>query len=411
MIYRFAGYELDTGLFELREAGAPRRLEPQVFDVLTYLVEHRDRLVTKDELLEKVWGDKYISEAALNSRLMAARKAIGDSGSEQRFIRTQHGRGFRFIGEVEIGSANAGSREMAGQRAAGQTIDRATRLHQEVRFCTAPDGVRIAYATVGSGFPLLKAPNWLTHLEYEWQSPIWRHWWEALAQDFELIRFDQRGSGLSDWDVGEMSLESWVLDLETVADAVGLERFHLLGVSQGGAVAVEYAIRHPERVARLVLYGAFTRGRVARGESPEVLEAVQTLMRDGWGRDNPAYRQMFTSQFMPGATREQMNWFNELQRVSTSGENAARIQEVGSHIEILDRLALVSVPTLVLHATGDERVPFDQGRLLASSIPNARLVALDSRNHLTLEDEPAWPKLIGEVKSFLRRGSLQADSP
>jgi pimeloyl-ACP methyl ester carboxylesterase len=338
-------------------------------------------------------------------------KAIGDSGSEQRLIRTQHGRGFRFIGEVEMGSVNAGNRDAAAQGAAGKPVDRATRLHQEVRFCTAPDGVRIAYATVGSGFPLLKAPNWLTHLEYEWQSPIWRHWWEALAQDFELIRFDQRGSGLSDWDVGDMSLEAWVLDLETVADAVGLERFHLLGVSQVGAAAVEYAIRHPERVERLVLYGAYTRGRVARGESPEVLEAVQTLMRDGWGRDNPAYRQMFTSQFMPGATREQMNWFNELQRVSTSGENAARIQEVGCHIEILDRLALVSVPTLVLHATGDERVPFDQGRLLVSTIANARLVALNSRNHLTVEDEPAWPKLIGEVKSFLSRGSLQADSP
>jgi pimeloyl-ACP methyl ester carboxylesterase/DNA-binding winged helix-turn-helix (wHTH) protein len=411
MIYRFAGYELDTGLFELREAGASRRLEPQVFDVLTYLVEHRDRLVTKDELLEKVWGDKYISEAALNSRLMAARKAIGDSGREQRFIRTQHGRGFRFIGEVEIGSANAGSGDLSAQGAAAKPIDRATSLHQEVRFCTAPDGVRIAYATVGSGFPLLKAPNWLTHLEYEWQSPIWRHWWEALAQDFELIRFDQRGSGLSDRDVGEMSLESWVLDLETVANAVGVERFHLLGISQGAAVAVEYTIRHPERVARLVLYGAYTQGRVARGESPEVLEAVQTLMRAGWGRDNPAYRQMFTSQFMPGATREQMNWFNELQRVSTTGENAARIQQVGSHVAILDRLPLVTVPTLVLHATDDERVPFDQGRLLASTIPNARLVALDSRNHLTLADEPAWPKLISEVKSFLSQDSLQANSP
>jgi pimeloyl-ACP methyl ester carboxylesterase len=264
------------------------------------------------------------------------------------------------------------------------------RPKQEVRFCTAPDGVRIAYATVGNGPVLVKAPNWLTHLEYEWQSPIWRHWWEALARDFKLIRFDQRGSGLSDWQPEDVSFEAWVRDLEAVVDAAGVDRFHLLGVSQGGAVAVEYAIRHPDRVRRLVLYGAYTRGRLARGESPQVLEAVMTLMRDGWGRDNPAYRQMFTSQFMPEATVEQMNWFNELQRVSTSGENAARIQMVGSNIDILDRLHLVRAPTLVLHATGDERVPFAQGRLLASSIPNARLVALDSRNHLTVETEPAW---------------------
>ena len=410
MIYRFGDYELDTGLYELREAGKPQRLEPQVFDVLAFLVENRDRLVTKDELLEKVWGDKYISEAALNSRLMAARKAIGDSGREQRLIRTQHARGFRFVGEVELGGTEP-VRPLAEKESSGaDTALVSSRLRQDVRFCTALDGVRIAYATVGDGPALVKAPNWLTHLEYEWQSPIWRHWWEALAQAFRLIRFDQRGSGLSDRQVEDMSFEAWVHDLEAVVDAAGVERFHLLGISQGGAVAVEYTVRHPERVARLILYGAYTKGRVARGESAQVLAAVQTLMRDGWGRDNPAYRQMFTSQFMPGATPEQMNWFNELQRISTSGENAARIQQVGSSVDVQDRLALVSVPTLVLHATGDERVPFDQGRLIAACIPNARLVALESRNHLTLETEPAWPRLVSEVRSFLNTEAAPLDS-
>ena len=254
---------------------------------------------------------------------------------------------------------------------------------------------------MGEGPPLLKAPNWLTHLEYEHESPVWRHWWQALAQDHTLIRFDQRGSGLSDRNVEDLSFEAWIRDLEAVADASGQQSFDLLGISQGGAVAVEYAIRHPERVRRMVIYGAYTRGRLARGDSLSMFEATLTLMREGWGRDNPAYRQIFTSQFLPDATTEQMKWFNELQRISTSGENAARIQLTGSGINILDRLPLVSAPTLVLHAIGDERVPFSEGRRIASLIPNARLVSLDSRNHLTRADEPAWQKLVSEVRGFL----------
>jgi len=392
VIYRFEDFELDPQLYELRRDGVPVRLEPQVFDVLAYLVENRDRLVTKDELLERVWGDKFISEAALNSRIMAARKAVGDSGGEQRLIRTQHGRGFRFTGPVE---ATEPARRASGPPAV-------TPLKQEVRFCRAGDGTRIAYATAGNGPVLVKAPNWLTHLEYELQSPVWSHWWVDLAREFTVVRFDQRGSGLSDWDVPRHSFEAWVSDLEAVVDAAGLGRFDLLGISQGGSVAVEYAVRHPEKVKKLVLYGAYAQGRLVRGESAAELAAWLTLMREGWGRNNPAYRQIFTSQFMPEATSDQMSWFNDLQRVSTSGENAARFQEVGSNVDVVDRLPLVSVPTLVLHARGDARVPFDQGRLIASSIPDARLVAFDSSNHLTLRDEPAWPRILTEIRDFLK---------
>jgi pimeloyl-ACP methyl ester carboxylesterase/DNA-binding CsgD family transcriptional regulator len=274
-------------------------------------------------------------------------------------------------------------------------------MEQQIGFCTTPDGVRIAYASMGGGPPLVKAPNWLTHLEYEHQSPVWRHWWEELARDDRLIRFDQRGSGLSDWNVADISFEAWVSDLETVVEAVGVDQFALLGISQGAPVAVEYAVRHPERVSRIVLYGAYARGRLKRGASKTEFDAVVTLMKEGWGRDNPAYRQMFTSQFMPGATLEQMAWFNDLQRISTSAETAARIQAVGSGIDVLDRLPLVRAPTLVLHARGDQRVPFNEGRQIAALIPNARFVALESNNHLTLADEPAWPRLIGEVRAFL----------
>jgi pimeloyl-ACP methyl ester carboxylesterase len=400
MIYRFDGYELDTQLFELRRSGAIQQLEPQVFDVLAHLVQNAGRVVTKDELFEKVWGDKFISEAALNSRLMAARRAIGDNGRDQRLIRTLHGRGFRFVGALRDDAINEATGP-AVETPADEPDAQLGELKQEVRFCKASDGVQIAFAKIGNGPPLVKSPNWLTHLEYEWQSPVWRHWWEALARDYTLIRFDQRGSGLSDREVDDMSFEAWVRDLETVVDAANVRDFNLLGISQGGAVAIEYAIRHPERVRKLILYGAYAQGRIARGESKTLFDAILTVMREGWGRDNPAYRQMFTSQFMPEATTEQMSWFNDLQRVSTSGENAARIEMVISTIDVLNRLPLVTVPTLVIHAAGDERVPFAQGRLLASAIPNARLVSLDSRNHLTLEDEPAWQRLISEVRAFV----------
>ena len=277
-------------------------------------------------------------------------------------------------------------------------------MQQEIRFCTAADGVRIAYASIGQGPPLVKAPNWLTHLEYEWETPFWHHWWEELAKDHTVIRFDQRGCGLSDWNVEDISFDAWVSDLEAVADAAGLEVFDLLGISQGGASAVEYAVRHPERVKRLVLYGTYTRGWLKRGVSIEENRALLTLLREGWGRDNPAYRQIFTSTFMPEATPEQIAWFNELQRASTSPENASRTRAASGSIDILDKLQQIKVPALVLHAKGDERIPVSEGRLIASLIPNARLVELESRNHLTLADEPAWQVLVSEVRAFLGEG-------
>lgn len=399
MIYRFGEYELDTDLYELRRDGEPCRLEPQVFDVLTYLVVNHDRVVSKDDLLENVWGDKYVSEAALSSRLMAARRAVGDSGQEQNLIRTVHGRGYRFIGRVE---ELPGRHEPPAPARPSLYQPRAGALPQTIHFCTTEDGVRLAYARVGHGPPIVKAPNWLTHLEYEWQSPAWRHWWEELAKDHELIRFDQRGSGLSDWNVDDISFEAWVKDLEAVVDAAGVERFALLGISQGGSVAVEYTVRHPERVSHLVLYGAYTRGWFKRGQTVSQNQAVLTLIREGWGQDSPVYRQLFTLGFMPEATPEQVAWFNELQRVSTSAENAFRIRSASGQIDVLDRLQHVQVPTLVLHARDDHQVPFNEGRQLASLIPNARLVTLESHNHLTLEDEPAWQVLIHEVREFLK---------
>jgi pimeloyl-ACP methyl ester carboxylesterase/DNA-binding SARP family transcriptional activator len=277
---------------------------------------------------------------------------------------------------------------------------------QRLGFCDAADGVRLAYATSGTGPPLVKAANWLTHLDYDWASPVWAHWWRALSERHRLVRYDERGCGLSQWDVPDASytLAAWVRDLEAVVDELGLERFDLLGISQGGAVAVEYAARHPERIRKLVLYGAYAQGRVARGDTATALplhELQSQLARVGWGQDDASFRQVFTSQFMPGGSKELWNDFNELQRRSTSPDNAARLLQVTAHIDVSDVARRVRAPTLVLHARDDQRPPFEQGQLLSRQIPDARFVALEGHNHILLEDEPAWPIFLTEVESFL----------
>lgn len=274
---------------------------------------------------------------------------------------------------------------------------------QVIRYCSARDGVRLAYAIAGEGPPLLKAANWLNHLEYDWQSHVWAPLFHELVRTFTLVRYDARANGLSDWDVPEVSFESFVRDLEAVADAAGLDRVSLLGVSQGCAVSIAYAVRHPERVSKLVLYGGYARGATRRGRpgEEEEAEALVTLMAQGWGRDNPAYRQIFTSKFIPGATREQQQWFNDLQRMTASPENAVRIRRAINVIQVEDLLSEISVPTLVLHCRGDETVPFEEGRRMASRIKGARFVALDGRNHLMIEGEPSWSRFLDEIRAFL----------
>lgn len=276
-------------------------------------------------------------------------------------------------------------------------------LQQEIRFCRASDGVQIAYACVGAGAPLVKVANWLNHLEFDWESPVWRHVFRELAQGRQLVRYDARGNGLSDWDTSVYDLESLVSDLEAVVDAVGIERFPLLALSQGCAVSVEYAARHPERVSKLILIGGYACGWRTRAD-PEVIrqtEAMLVLVRMGWGQDNPAFRQMFTSLFMPDAPAENQTWFNELQRITTSPENAAGLLSAVGNVDVRDRLREIRAPTLVLHARGDLRVPFRAGRELAGAIPGARFVSLDTANHLLPECDPAWPRLMSEINAFL----------
>jgi pimeloyl-ACP methyl ester carboxylesterase len=287
-------------------------------------------------------------------------------------------------------------------------------LQQQIRFATTDDGVRLAWASSGRATALatpvlVKAATWLSHLEVDWDSPVWRHLLNALSQRTSFVRYDERGCGLSDWRVPELSFESWVRDLECIVDACGAERFALLGISQGAAVAIAYAVRHPERVTHLVLHGGYARGRLVRSDTPEQRDEAETMARLaelGWGKDDPSFRQFFTSQFIPGGTPEQHRWFNEMERLSTSPQNAARFMREFNVIDVTALLPRVACPTLVLHSQRDVRVPFAEGRLLAGGIPGARFVPIDSGNHLLLESEPGWQRWLEAVDEFVgRRGA------
>ena len=275
---------------------------------------------------------------------------------------------------------------------------------QQVRFCTSSDGAAIAYATVGNGPPLVKAANWLSHLEFDWNSPVWRHWIAELSRHHTFIRYDERGCGLSDWDVEEFSLEAWIRDLEAVVDAAKLDRFPLLGISQGGPIAIAYAARHPEKVTHLILYGSYAVGLRRRKLPQNLLEEAEVflqLIKFGWGKEHAAFRQVFTSLFIPEATAEQARWFNELQRVSSTPENATRLLSAFYDLDVTEQAAALKVPTLVIHAQGDLRIPFNEGRRLAALISDSRFVLLESRNHILLKTEPAWQRFLNEVRSFL----------
>jgi pimeloyl-ACP methyl ester carboxylesterase/DNA-binding CsgD family transcriptional regulator len=287
-----------------------------------------------------------------------------------------------------------------------------TRLTQQIRFARSHDGVRLAYASSGAGPTLIKAATWLSHLEYDWESPVWRHLLHEMSRHRRFVRYDERGCGLSDWTVGDLSFDSWVRDLETVVDTLGVERFALLGMSQGASISIAYAVRHPERVTHLVLHGGYARGRLVRSDTPQQREEAETmakLVELGWGKAEPSFRQFFTSQFIPGGTPEQHQWFNELERLSTSPANAVRFMHEFARIDVQALLPQVRCPTLVLHSSGDVRQPLAEGRLIASMIPGAQFVPIDSGNHLLLGDEPGWPHWLEAVRAFLPASAADTD--
>ncbi|PQO24010.1 hypothetical protein C2I36_05285 [Rhodobacteraceae bacterium WD3A24] len=392
MRYHFGECQLCTETFTLTVAGVPRPVEPQVFDLLHLLVKRAGTVVTHDDLIATIWNGRIVSDAAISSRISSARAAIDDNGARQDWIRTIPRRGFRFVGAV---------------RTEGETSPPAKPSeHQTIGFCHSDDGTRIAWARSGSGPPLVRAGHWLTHLEHDWKSPVWHPLLDEFSQHFTLWRYDQRGNGLSERAPANLSLEASVNDLVVVTEAVGIDRLTLYGTSQGAPVAIEYALRHPGRVARLILHGGFERGRRLRDSDggADLSQAMATLIREGWGQPGSAFMRAFASIFIPGATKEQLDSLADLQRLCTDAETAARLRWAIDGYSVAGRLGAVRVPTLVLHARHDAVHPFEQGLALAAGIPGAEFMQLDSGNHVILPQEPAWNTLFGAIRRF-------ADSP
>jgi DNA-binding winged helix-turn-helix (wHTH) protein/pimeloyl-ACP methyl ester carboxylesterase len=394
-LYEFGSYHLDRAEGVLLRDGQPVTLPPKDLETLFVLVERAGHIVAKEELLDKVWPGVFVEEGNLARRIFNLRQVLGDSEDGRKYIETIPKRGYRFVAPV----TRPGPAVVPLGTGAGTQLPR-----QEIRFCVTSDNVRLAWASVGSGHPLVKAANWLNHLNFEWESPIWKHWIAQLTQHHRLIRYDERGNGLSDWEVSEMSPDLWVRDLETVVDSACVDRFALMGISQGGAVAISYAVRHPERVSHLILLGAYSQGYNHR-VPPEELEArraLKTLVRLNWGKNLAGFSEMFAKRFIADdAACEPRKWLDDLQRVSASPENAARVMEACDQINGRALLPRVSVPTIVFHCDGDRVVPAAEGRILAAEIPGARFVPLPGANHLLLASEPAWEIFVQELGGFL----------
>lgn len=396
MNYFFENYSLDAGRRELRRGDDLVPVEPLVFDLLEFLIRNRDRMVTKNDLISSVWKGRIVSESTLTTRINAVRNAVADNGEQQRLIRTIPRRGFRFVGEVQ--EIEARPIPAAYKSAEGSRVEK-----QTVTFCQTNDGINLAAASIGHGPVLIRAAHWATNIEYDWHSPITGPLLQRLAMHFQLIRYDGRGAGLSDRNVADVSFATMLDDLETVVDSCKFSRFALLGISGGAATSIAYAVRHPERVSRLVLLGGYAQGRNMRG-SPQYADeakAFQTMLRSGWGDEHSVFMRAFCSFFIPGASADEIKSFVDFQRIATTGENAMKLRSAVDDIDIVALLRQVSVPTIVFHSVHDNLVPFDQGRRLAASIPNAKFVPLESANHALLSNEPAWARFVSHVEEFL----------
>ena len=384
-VVRFDAYTLDLQRCSLRRGDDPVDLRPKSFDVLRYLVEHSGRVIGKDELIKAVWPGLAVTDDALVQCIRDVRHALGDGG--HRIIQTVPRRGYLFSLEPTPAAKHAPAR-----------------FGQDIRFCRTKDGVKLAMTSNGQGLPIVRPPTWFNHLEHDWHVAFRSALYLFLAERFRLIRYDGRGSGLSERYVPEISFATLEHDLEAVVDALHLQRYALLGISQGAPIAIAHAVRYPQRVSKLVLNGAFALGSNKRSSAKdhETAQAYLTLMRHGWGDEHSAFLRTFSMLYFPSASAEELKASAELQRVAMSGDTAVRLRMATADIDIVDLLPQVSAPTLILHSRHDNAVPFEEGRRLASAIPNARFVALESENHVPVPDEPAWPTFIAEIEAFLR---------
>lgn len=394
MRYTFANCILDTGSYSLLRDGVPIPVEPQVLDLLLLLVENAGNLVTKDTLIDRVWDGRIVSEATVSARINAARTAVGDNGKKQAIIKTVPRKGFRL--EVTV--------SVDGQKPSTP----AKSVRQTIQFATSSDGTKIAYAKSGEGPLILRVGHFLTHLEMDWLNPIWRPYIDALSADNTFVRYDQRGTGLSDTDVVDFSVDSYVADLLAVADAIGQERFPLIATSQGVPVAIKFAADYPERVSHLVLYGGYAQGRAIRDDSfsNDEANALLTMIRAGWGNPDSAFMVAFTSLFCPGATKEELDGLVEIQLASATPETAANIRVAIEKMDVAEYLKRIDVPTLVIHASNDAVQPASQGRALAAGIPGAEFHQVETNNHIPLPSDPVWEEIVSAQLEFISRKTL-----
>lgn len=393
MIYQFATCSIDSERHVLSRDDEPVHVEPQVFELLLALVDKKGGLVTKDDLIETVWRGLNVSDATISARINAARKAVGDTGKKQEIIKTIHGRGFRLVADV-TGSKTSGVDKAITNIASTQAI----------RFTPSVHHARIAFAKSGEGPPLVRVGHWLTHLELDWLSPVWRPLIEALASDHTLYRYDQRGTGLSSRNLQNADLDAFADDLKAVADANRLDFFPIFAASQAVPVAIRFAEKYPERVSGLILYGGYAEGRATRDSSSGDIDesTLLGLIRAGWGVANSPFVRAFSSLFAPDATPEQMDSFLKMQTETITPDNAARLRKIVDRFTVKRSLHSVCAPTLVIHALADAVQPIEQGRILASEIPNAKYVSLESRNHIPLPQEESWSLMVSEINSFLQ---------
>ena len=398
MRFFFADCVLDIASHSFSRDGSEVPIEPQVFDLLHLLAQRAGQLVTKDDLVDTVWEGRIVSDVTIGSRISAARKAVGDNGTDQNVIRTIPRRGFSLVAQV--------SSDVDETRVSDMTAK------QTIQFATSQDGTQVAYAISGKGPPLLRAGHFLTHLKRDWEGSVYQPMIAALSARHSLVRYDQRGTGLSQADVDDLSLEAYTDDMLAVADAAGLDRFPIFATSQGAPVSIHFATTYPERVSRLVLFGGFAQGRMVREDdfSRDEAEALMTLINKGWGKPDSPFMSAFVSLFCPDASREERTSIAESQLASATPEMAARIRRTIDQFDVTDRLRNVTAPTLILHASGDAIHPLSQGRLLAGGIHGAEFQMVESNNHIILRSSPAWDEIVSATLEVLALGS-SADNP
>lgn len=393
MRYAFSHCVLDIDKHLLTRDGKQVKIEPQVFDLLHLLVENAGKLVTRDRIIQEIWGGRIVSESTISARINAARSAVGDTGKRQAVIQTVSRRGLKLVQPVSTEDTDS-------------TVDPVViNDHQRIRFAKSTDGTSIAFTHSGKGPPIVRTGHFLTHLEMDLNSAIWRPYIDAFSREHTLVRYDQRGTGLSDPCPPCLDLDCHVDDLKSVVDSAGLERFPLIALSQGVPVAVRFAAANPERVVSLVLYGGYVEGRALRdgGSAASSAQAMMTMLKEGWGKPNSAFMNAFTSLFCPGASQEELADLVQLQLCSTSAEMACLLRNAIDHFDVADDLAKVEVPTLVIHSRNDSVHPLSEGRKLTSSIPNADMIVLESNNHILLPNEISWSEYISETLNFTER--------